>query len=71
MTEGDQAFLEKEQQARTAEMSYSFKMYDDDGNLYCEGYSNENNSFDPLDEFGSELGCTEIRYLKNGQYVRL
>lgn len=43
-----------------------FRMYDDDGELYYEGYSNDSDSekaFEPLDHFGMpNAGCTEIRY---------
>jgi hypothetical protein len=46
-------------------------MYDDDRELYFEGLSKVNNSFDPLDEFGYSTGCTEIHYLEKGKYVRL
>jgi hypothetical protein len=46
-------------------------MYDDDRELYFEGLSKVNNSFDPLDEIGYSAGCTEIHYLEKGKYVRL
>ncbi len=52
-------------------MMYPFKMFDDDGILCLEGFSAENNSFDPLDEFGICYGCTEIHYLENGKFARL
>ena len=48
---------------------YKFRMLDDDGNLYYEGYSNDCNSekaFAPLDDFGMpNAGCTEIQYKNN------
>lgn len=49
-----------------------FKMYDDDGNLYYEGYivhskGYQSCDFQPLDDFGApNAGCTEIR-LRNPQ----
>lgn len=44
-----------------------FRMYDDDGELYYEGYflhhSTESSEFEPLECFGTpNAGCTEIRY---------
>ena len=48
---------------------HKFRMFDDDGELYYEGYSNDKDSekaFDPLDHFGMpNAGCTEIKYLEN------
>lgn len=42
-------------------MGRRFKMYDDDGVLYFEGYAAEE-SFEPLDYATPRWGCTEIRY---------
>lgn len=56
---------------------YKFRMYDDDGILYYSGrlaypLNKEISGFVPLDDFGlPNAGCTEIRYLKNGQWVSL
>ena len=51
---------------------HPFRMYDDDGILYYEGYSNDSSSFQPLDEFGMpNAGCTEIKYLENGKWETL
>lgn len=56
-------------------MPYKFRLYDDDGNLYYEGYSDDNSSekaFAPLDDYGMPNdGCTEIRYLENGKFETL
>lgn len=42
---------------------YKFRMYDDDDNLYYEGVSTSNSSFDPLDDYGMpNAGCTYLRY---------
>jgi hypothetical protein len=39
-------------------------MLDADGNLIYEGLSDNNSSFDPLDDFGQpNWGCTTIQYL--------
>lgn len=71
MTDDDFDFLEKEKASKTPEMAYRFKIFDDDGILYIEGLSAENNSFEPLDEFGINYGCTEIHYFENGKFQRL
>ena len=43
--------------------THKFRMYDDDGELYYEGCSDDDSSFDPLDDFGMpNAGCTEIKY---------
>lgn len=58
-----------------------FRMYDDDGELYYEGYNIENEDpgpfesdpgFEPLDDFGMpNAGCTYIEYLENGKWEAL
>lgn len=54
----------------TDENAHTFRMYDDDGELYYEGLCSDADSeeaFEPLDDFGEpDAGCTEIRY-KNKQ----
>lgn len=59
----------KEKRERTKEEKkkypYAFKLYDDDGELYFKGYSNDDESeraFAPLDGIGHSYGCTEIFY---------
>ena len=43
--------------------NHKFRMLDDDGMLYYEGCSDDDSSFDPLDDFGTpNAGCTEIQY---------
>jgi hypothetical protein len=43
-------------------MPHRFRMYDDDNELYYEGVCSEE-SFDPLDDFGTpNAGCTRIDY---------
>ena len=40
-----------------------FKMFDDDGELYYEGYMLGENEFGPLEDFGMpNAGCTRIEY---------
>ena len=45
---------------------HSFRLLDDDGEVYFYGNSNDDSSFDPLDDYGSAFGCTEIQYKSNG-----
>ena len=50
-------------------------MFDDDGELYFEGRSNDCDSeraFAPLDDFGMpDSGCTDIQYIHNGKWESL
>jgi hypothetical protein len=52
-----------------------FLIYDDDGNLYYEGNSDDSESeaaFAPLDDYGMpNAGATEIRYNRNGVFESL
>ena len=48
-----------------------FRMYDDDNELYYEGYSTEED-FSPLDDYGMpNAGCTSIEYLIHEKWVRI
>ncbi len=55
---------------------YSFRLLDDDGEIYAYGKSTDNSSeaaFAPLDSYEAVYGCTEIQY-KNpvtGKYETL
>ena len=43
-----------------------FRMYDDDGELYYEGYLLHGDGFEPLDDFGTpNAGAVDIKY--NGE----
>lgn len=53
-----------------------FKLYDGDGILYFEGKLLDDpdlDGFEPLDSFGIDFGCTEIRYRdkKTGEWKTL
>jgi hypothetical protein len=50
-----------------------FRMLDDDGILYYEGFSIPGNDFGPLDDYGTGgAGCTEIQYRDDaGNWRRL
>jgi hypothetical protein len=56
-------------------LPYRFRLYDDDGVAYFEGYSSTQDTeraFDPLDDYGTpDSGCTEIRYCRAGKWVTL
>lgn len=49
-----------------------FRMLDDDGEVYCEGYmidlTGNASGFEPKDDYGEpSLGCTEIQYWESGK----
>ena len=52
-------------------MPHRFRLYDDDGELCSQGISSNDSSFAPLDEYGVDYGCTEIKYLTNGIWETL
>lgn len=41
---------------------FSFRLLDDDGEIYAYGKSTDNSSFAPLDRYMYDYGCTEIQY---------
>ena len=47
---------------KPANMEYKFRLLDSDGIIYAYGYSDDNSSFDPLDDYIEVYGCTEIQY---------
>lgn len=49
-------------------MPHKFRLFDDDGELYFEGYSSNSSSFRPLDEYGIDYGCTEIKYFEKDKW---
>jgi hypothetical protein len=63
--------IKEELKYKTEQHKYPFRLYDDDGVLYYEGLSIENDSFDPLDEEQPNTGVTEIHYLNNGKWEQL
>ena len=60
---------------RANELPYRFKLYDDDGNLYYEGRSDDRDSedaFEPLDWAIDNSGCIWIEYLQDsGEWEQL
>lgn len=67
----DDLLLQRHKNLKTERHKFKFRMFDDDGNLYYEGLSKSNFSFEPLDDFGRSSGCTEIHFLENNQFVRV
>ena len=53
----------------------AFRVYDDDGTLYYEGFAtlrDDETGFEPLDDFGApNAGCTYIEYLIKGKWEAL
>lgn len=53
-------------------MPHKFRLYDDDRELYFEGFSSDcetEEAFAPLDDFGEGgYGCTYMKYLINGNW---
>lgn len=53
-----------------------FRLLDDDGNVYYEGwcqdlkYQSSDTAFEPMDAFENE-GVTEMQYVENGKWVTL
>lgn len=52
---------------------FSFRLLDDDGEIYAYGKSTDNSSFAPLDRYMYDYGCTEIQYKNKitGKYETL
>lgn len=52
---------------------FTFRLLDDDGEIYAYGKSTKNDSFAPLDAYEGSYGCTEIQYRNpvTGKYETL
>jgi hypothetical protein len=50
---------------------FKFRLYDGDNATYFDGYSNDDSSFDPLDDLQESYGVTTIKYFENGEWVEL
>ena len=63
---GSAGLPEKPQCGKSHQLKYRFRLKDDDGEVYYEGYSSTNNdeeAFAPLDDFAEwYAGCTIIEY---------
>lgn len=64
-------FIPNQKRGITCKFKFKFRLLDSDRNIYFEGLSTRNNSFDPLDFLGSEFGCTDLQYFENGKYISL
>lgn len=67
----DDELIKRHLSLKTDKHKFPFRMYDDDGELFFDGLSKINNSFDPLNEMGYSAACTEIHYLEKDKFVRL
>ncbi len=67
----DKERINKDLALKSEKHKFPFRLFDGDGELYYEGLSIENNSFDPLDEEQPNSGVTEIHYLNNGKWEEL
>jgi hypothetical protein len=67
----EKAMIARDLKLKTDVHKYPFRLYDDDGELYYERLSVENNSFEPLDEEQPNSGVTEIHYFNNGKWEQL
>lgn len=63
--------IQKGLKFKTDKHKYPFRLFDDDGELYYEGLSVENNSFEPLDEEQPNSGVTEIHYFNDRKWELL
>lgn len=50
------------EEAALRRLGHKFRVLDDDGNVYFEGYSADDSSFEPLDYTRGSYGTTEIQY---------
>lgn len=67
----DKELLSRNLSLKSEKHKYKFKLIDDDGFVYYEGLSKNNFSFEPLDNFGKNVGCTEIHYFENEKFIML
>ncbi len=51
----------------------AFRLYGDDGNFYFQGLCTtfESDPFAPMDEYGVDFGCTEVRYWNGENWKRI
>lgn len=64
-------FILRQKSGITSKFKYTFRLLDGDKNIYFEGVATRNDSFDPLDFFGNEFGCTDLQFLENEKFVSL
>lgn len=64
-------FILNQKRKVSNKLKYKFRLFDGDRNIYFEGIVAKNDSFEPLDFFGCEFGCTDLQYFENGRFVSL
>lgn len=67
----DKERIKKDLALKSEKYKYPFRLFDGDGELYYEGLSAENDSFEPMDAEQPNTGVTEIHYLNNGNWEAL
>jgi hypothetical protein len=63
--------IQEDLKFKTDRHKYPFRLYDGDDELYYEGLSIENNSFEPLGAEQPNSGVTSIHYFNNGKWEEL
>ncbi len=64
-------FILNQKKEISNKFKFKFRLLDGDKNIYFEGLSTGCDSFDPLDFFGSEFGCTDLQYFEDEKFVSL
>lgn len=59
------------EQVDESTLVHKFRILDDDGEVYCEGITNNSSTFKPLDFLTPLYGCTDIQYWEDGQWQSL
>jgi hypothetical protein len=70
---GPRGISKKLESALMAGEGKAFRMFDDDNELYFSGrIIGDFDGFEPLDDYGEPgFGCTDIRYIENGNWESL
>lgn len=64
-------FILNQKKEISDKFKYKFRLLDGDRNIYFEGISTKNDSFEPLDCLGNEFGCVDLQFLENGKFRSL
>lgn len=64
-------FILNQKKEISNKFKFKFRLLDGDRNIYFEGLSTKNDSFEPLDCLGSEFGCTDLQFFEKGKFVSL
>lgn len=64
-------FILNQKKEISNKFKFKFRLLDGDKKIYFEGWATQNDSFEPLDFFGSEFGCTDLQFFENGKFRSL